>query len=326
MKVKAILLSVIISILMTGVIYSASPGGTGAQILRITPTARPSAMGDAFTAVSDDINGLFFNPAGLNYILDREVIFSHNAFAGNFVYNDRLKTEYIAYAQPFGKIGALGGYLLYFREKTPGTVLKDGLVDYSTDGEYIDGDFVMSAGYGRPLLYGIFGGANFKIISERLDKYHAFAIAMDLGGLYTVPEGYGTIGVAIKNIGFSFDKFVKGHLVMPFLVRVGFLYNSFPNILHGYLQDKLITTADMEINFSTSSIFSIMLGAEYNYNNLIYPRIGYKLGGNIEGFDGLSMGFGAKYKWKGYLLNLDYALMLQGQFGVDQRLTLGTKF
>ena len=40
----------------------------GFQFLKIGQGARPVAMGDAYRAVADDINGIFWNPAGLTDI------------------------------------------------------------------------------------------------------------------------------------------------------------------------------------------------------------------------------------------------------------------
>ena len=41
------------------------PGTAGFQFLKLGVGARPVAMGSAYTAVADDANALFWNPAGL---------------------------------------------------------------------------------------------------------------------------------------------------------------------------------------------------------------------------------------------------------------------
>ena len=50
----------------TGSLYASGPGTTGAEFLKIRIGARASALAGAFTAISDDVNGLFWNPAGLS--------------------------------------------------------------------------------------------------------------------------------------------------------------------------------------------------------------------------------------------------------------------
>lgn len=46
-------------------------------------TARPVGMGGAFTAVSDDINALFYNPAGLNKVKENKIILFNPQFSAD---------------------------------------------------------------------------------------------------------------------------------------------------------------------------------------------------------------------------------------------------
>ena len=46
----------------------AKTGTSGAQFLKIGAGARPTAMGDAYTAIADDVNAVYFNPAGLTQL------------------------------------------------------------------------------------------------------------------------------------------------------------------------------------------------------------------------------------------------------------------
>ena len=49
-----------------GKAFAASPVGTsGAQFLEIEPGARPAGMGYAFSAIGNDPNAVYYNPAGL---------------------------------------------------------------------------------------------------------------------------------------------------------------------------------------------------------------------------------------------------------------------
>jgi len=48
-------------------LFAAGPGTTGATFLKLGVGSRPVAMGEAFVAVADDINALFWNPSGLPY-------------------------------------------------------------------------------------------------------------------------------------------------------------------------------------------------------------------------------------------------------------------
>ena len=57
---------------------------------------RASGMGGAYTAVSDDASGLFYNPAGIVYVTDRNFTASVNA------YSSQTKTyDNVIAGQPF---------------------------------------------------------------------------------------------------------------------------------------------------------------------------------------------------------------------------------
>src|SRR5436309_2306797 len=84
-----------------------SPGTSGAPFLRIGVGARASGMGEAFTAVADDVSTIFWNPAGLANFKGREFLFMHNLWA------PETSLEYVAYAQPIKDFGTLSGSLTY---------------------------------------------------------------------------------------------------------------------------------------------------------------------------------------------------------------------
>src|ERR1041384_41659 len=85
----------LITLLSSGILNASSKVGTsGAQFLKIGAGARPTAMGDSFVGVADDINAIYFNPAGLS-LLDRpELTAMHTQYFEGFKY------EFGAFAAP----------------------------------------------------------------------------------------------------------------------------------------------------------------------------------------------------------------------------------
>lgn len=79
----------------------------GSSLLKIGIGARPAGLGGAFTALSDDINALHWNPAGLGRFQGKELAFTHAVFFGD------IREEFIGYAQPLAKLGTVGGGLTY---------------------------------------------------------------------------------------------------------------------------------------------------------------------------------------------------------------------
>ena len=61
-------------------------GKSGFSFLKISPSARAAGMGDAFTAVANDVSTIFFNPAGLTNIKSVDFSFNHT----NWIVNSKL--------------------------------------------------------------------------------------------------------------------------------------------------------------------------------------------------------------------------------------------
>src|SRR3954467_4155460 len=85
---------------------SASPGTTSAEVLKIGVGARAIGMGEAYTAQSDDVSSLYWNPAGLALMQERQASFMYDS-----MYKD-LKFQNGAIGIPLEN-GALGGSFSY---------------------------------------------------------------------------------------------------------------------------------------------------------------------------------------------------------------------
>mgnify|MGYP003471230828 FL=1 len=72
---KKILLIIVI---MSVTVLAQTAGNTGLSFLKYGFGARNIAMGDAGTALSNDLTGLFYNPAKLALTDKSEVLFMHN--------------------------------------------------------------------------------------------------------------------------------------------------------------------------------------------------------------------------------------------------------
>ncbi len=74
-----ILISLATIIFVVNNIYSDETliGTTSNNFLKILIPARPAAMGESYVAVSDDINSIFYNPAGTGKSMLAEISFTH---------------------------------------------------------------------------------------------------------------------------------------------------------------------------------------------------------------------------------------------------------
>ena len=84
-------------------------GVRAAEFLTIPVGARGIGMGSAFTAVADDITSIWWNPAGLGFLQDREVMVNIVDHTLDLTYS------YAAFATPIGDgnvvVGGIFGYL-----------------------------------------------------------------------------------------------------------------------------------------------------------------------------------------------------------------------
>ena len=100
-----------IPIIAVALLLSSSPavfaGGTTASFLKLGSGARAMGLGGAFTAVSDDINALSYNPAGLANLGRSEMGFTRAELVEGVSYN------FLGYSRPVagGNIGLGINYL-----------------------------------------------------------------------------------------------------------------------------------------------------------------------------------------------------------------------
>ncbi len=73
-----------------------------------SPGVRPAALGGAFTAISDDANAVFYNPAGLYRVEKNEFLASYGRLYFGLDDDSNIGTSLISYINPFGKYGTAG--------------------------------------------------------------------------------------------------------------------------------------------------------------------------------------------------------------------------
>lgn len=166
-----------------------APGTTSPEFLRLGVAPRPVAMGEAYAALSDDVNAIAYNPAGLAGLRRQEVSFMHNE------YLQGIKQEYAAYAYPTNKLGTFG---------LAANLLKvDPFKAYDENDQPIGAvsaeDLAVSAAYG--ISWRRFSvGAGGKWISSRLADVTGRGWAYDAGAQMQAAYGI-QLGVVVQNMG-----------------------------------------------------------------------------------------------------------------------------
>lgn len=299
-----------------------APGSTGANFLRIGVGARPVAMGEAFTGVSDDVHAMFYNPAGLGMLDKQELMLMHNSFIGG------VRQEIAGYALPtkhFGTLG-LGANLVKVSEFDSFDTLdrKIGTVDAD--------DMAASVSYAREIgsLRRVSIGATARHVRSRLDSYTASATMFD-GGImarYGLEGPYETryrLGGALRNIGQP-QKFVEEAFQLPQSLHIGGSRSA--PLPHPF--------EDMRLNLALESVVPnddipyFALGAEVQVVHEFAIRLGYRTNQDIG--LGLSIGFGFRSMHRGFLpkwvpeVSMDYALVDFGKLEQAHRIGFSMKF
>lgn len=286
---------------------AASAAGTSsAAFLRIGWGARPAAMGDAFTGAADDVDSLYWNPAGLTYVKRLQQAFNHNSWI------EGVNVEHASFAVRRDKLSVLGAGVGYVNIGDIDRADKYG----NAAGFYSASDMVFMFSYARVLKPGLSGGATFKIIRERIESASAQSFALDAGAVYELNSRI-KLGATLKNLGTGIT-LAKTPGPLPLGLRVGAAYE---------FSKVLLLTSDISLPFDDS--LGLHLGGEYLYPSTIKGvrlalRAGVKTSGMsyLGALSAVSLGFGAE---KGSI-GLDYALSPYGDFGLAHRLSLKIKF
>lgn len=284
------------------VVYAA--GTTSAEFLKIGVGPRPSAMGGAFTALSDDKSALYYNPAGLSQIEYNEVGVTYN----KWVLDTSLSS--VLYGHSFGDSGGVAAGLTY---------LDSGDIEERGDtkdliGSYKNTALAFQVGYGNELFEGASLGIAAKIISETIKDKTSSGFAADFGLHYKTIFNFGetAFGAAVQNIGSNlWDEFA-----MPSLFRAGVSVKP--------VKDVLTVTGDYVHPLSGIPTFGV--GLELKVSEMFVARSGYRLNASdVSGLSALTLGFGLLYS-QDLDYGFNYSFSTQGDLGIVHRVEVSLGF
>ncbi|MEK7275328.1 MAG: PorV/PorQ family protein, partial [Candidatus Desantisbacteria bacterium] len=259
---------------------------TGAKCLTFGIGARASGMGEAMGAVADDVSAMYWNPAGLGFIKDMQVMTAHHQLYPD-ISND-FYHNFIGGVMPL-KVdkknkAAIGAGVIYLAQGI-NPIMKDydGMGTLEQIGEFQSRDIAAIVSYGQRLKENIAVGAAIKYIDSRLYvNYDGHAAAIDFGVLARDVTRKGlNVGVSLANYGNKIYYQDKPQAdALPLTLRFGIGYR---------INDEFLLAADINQQINDKYI-GINLGIEgYLVNNFII-RAGYFDKG--AGLKGLTYGFG----------------------------------
>ncbi len=277
-------------------------GTSAAQFLKMGAGARAQAMGEAFSAVADDVTAGYWNPAGLAQLGTPEIAAMQNTHFVDTQY------QYLAGALPSGKNAF--GLSLYRLDH--GSIDGYDKQDQKT-GSFNAGSTAGSFSIARTINDDLRIGASAKYVSETIDTEKATAFALDIGGLMRW-NGF-NFSAVIQNIGPAM-RMVKDSSPLPLTMRAGASTR--------WLQEKLLVA--VEVSKPNDANVSLHAGAEYKVTSLLAVRGGYSVtpgqSADLGGLTGLNAGLGMQLK----RFNLDYSIAPFGDLGLSHKFSLGYKF
>ncbi len=288
-----------------------SVGTAGAQFLKLGTNARAVAMGEAYSAVTDGSDSLYWNPAGLERVDRKAFSVLHAMYLQNISYN------YASYAFRFRESGVIAVGAQYLSAGSIDRTDRFG----SAAGTYNPYDLAFSVGWARmfsdlgndeEFAFGVTG----KFIQSKVVETAATG-AGDLGVLWTPSMAEDvTFGLSAQNIGGQL-KFVNEGDALPMSIRSGASYIP--------MQDWIVSA---DVVFPNDAPIYASLGTEYKIsltgNITAAGRAGYKskTSSDISGISSISAGTGLL--WKGY--GLDFSWQPFGVLGNTYLLSLSGKF
>jgi hypothetical protein len=286
-------------------------GTLGGQSLKIGVGARAAAMGDAYTAISDDATAVYWNPAGIARLSGQSITLNHAAWPANILFDQGAYVFNIKWIP--GMLGVNVRALTMSRDIVRTTYLPEGT------GETFDaGEWAYGLTYARALTDKFSAGISLNYIQTGLDDVKGSSTTFDFGTLYDVGVLGAKIGMSIQNVG-SDMTFIDEKVKMPVFFRVG---GSFNVMQMG--ENRLLAAA--EFTHPPDNSEKLNMGAEYSFHDYLFLRGGYKLNYDTEG---LCAGFGVKFPLtivKSSVARVDYAYQDMNFLGGTHRVSLSLGF
>ena len=286
-------------------------GGTASmQFLKLGIDARAIGMGEAYTAVTDDISGVYWNPAGIALKYETQVFISHTNWVADTYH------EFVAASMETNY-----GYFATFA-----SVFHTSPMDETTENDIFTGrtfhatNMALGLSYANRFTDRFSFGITGKFLYEQIAEDNMMGFAFDVGSLYNTGFRNITIGMALRNfgpdVGYDIEDPVKPPLDnqdntgSDFPIPMTFSLGIVGDVLRTDT-DYLIVSAQLDNSVDRKETWNV--GAEYMLYNL-FLRAGYQIGYDAASY---SFGFGVRVPTRMALFNIDYAYTDMGRLQSD---------
>jgi hypothetical protein len=302
--------------------------------MNIGVDAAALGMANAVVASTNDVNSVYWNPAGLSNLEDHQISLMHANYFANIAQYD-----YIAYASPIDDRSAWGISLIRFGVddilNTTELIDSQGNIDYNRISLFSTADYGFTFSYARKLAVpGFQYGVNTKLIRRLIGKFaSSWGFGFDVGLQFERNDWQ--FGLMVRDITTTYNVWnidekeyqkiadaVPGQnqelpesseitapkaqlgLSKKFIIRYDYSLLAAANINMRFAKtNDLISTDFVSVDPA--------LGFEFGYTDLVFVRAGVGNFQNIQQLDstkkvGFQPNMGLGFKYKG--IQVDYAL------------------
>jgi len=306
-------------------IYSKA-GSSGFTFLKIIPTARIAGLGNAFTSISNDIDAIYINPAGITEAGNYAFNVSNTKWLVNSNYYTSAVSMFIG---GFNYIGI--SFVALMPEKTPEriTTLPD---NNGLTGRNISMyDYSIALTYAAKISEQLSLGIKAKYVNETIMNYSTSNLLLDIGSLYDTQ--YETIRIAMGLRNFGSDAQYPNRILfkMPIVFNIGVSGEVYGQDINSPVRVTLSGEVSMETDYEQR----YQIGTEIWILKSLALRGGYMFNQGTkdpwERFDykGMqySLGLGGKIDIGGSTITVDFSYTKSDRlFENPLRFSLGGSF
>jgi len=319
MKKIIIVVSCLLLVLLlaqTGAAQERKAGLTGAAFLKVGVGARQVALGTAVTALTGDVNQMFYNPAGIVMKDEKlQAAFTYNKWIADIGHS----TAAVSYN--FEDIGTIGVGFITFglsgiaadRDIPVDPSLAPYQIETVNSATYDYTDMAYQVSFARYVMDNLSLGVTLKGVTEKIDDQSTTAFALDFGSVYNIGVLDWTIAARFNNLG-SDMKYYDIAFGLPLQFSIGTalapIKTTNSRILVAFDATKpqdgpLYYFGGLEYSFM--DMVALRAGYKFNYSGTSEtPGLGTLAANNT--IEGLSLGAGVQYELEGMgVIGVDYS-------------------
>lgn len=303
-KIVAQLLIILCVFMIRPLVFSADAGANGLAFLKVDVDARAAAMAGAYTAISNDANSAFWNPAGLAGATGKSFTLMHHAGLADI-------------AQEFAALHFYSGQhnlaVSFNVMSIPGIEIRGERPTNNPDGKVDALNFAAALSYATVIFSDWKFGVTAKYLYEKYYLEMAPGWAVDFGWQKRQIISNLDWGLAVQNIG-RMTKLMNERTPLPLSVRSGLAWH----IPYSVLGNNPLAAA--EVQYINKEDIYYRLGMEQVLATYLSVR-----GGMIYGAGQWRWTAGLGLNYRSY--HFDYAFTpYQYDLGQSHRFSVGLSF